>query len=153
VPGVREWIDRFRPAGAPGAATATGVPIDRREAARAELEPVFAALAGDIDQAAQRRGAMVAEASRQRAEGRDAARAVIARAQASANAERTTEQARLLQLATAQTQARREQASLQAQQVRDQAAMRRPALVAEVLARVRTEIEELGHRAADGSAP
>jgi hypothetical protein len=140
VPGVRDWLDRFRPAGAPGAATATGVPVDRREAARAELEPVFAALAGDIGRAAQRREAMITEAVRRGAEGRDAARALIAHAQASAAAERTAEETRLHQLATAQARIRREQASNQAQEVRERAA-RRPALVAEVLARELDEAE------------
>jgi hypothetical protein len=42
--GVRELLDRFRPAAAPGAAGPAGVPADRRAAAATELEPVFAAL-------------------------------------------------------------------------------------------------------------
>jgi hypothetical protein len=46
MPRVREFLDRFRPAGAPGAATATGVPVERRLGLETELAPVFAALAG-----------------------------------------------------------------------------------------------------------
>jgi hypothetical protein len=150
---VREWLDRFRPAGAPGAATATGVPVDRREAALAELEPVFAAVAGDIKRAAERRAAMIAEAARGRAAGTDTARALIARARASADAERTAEETRLRRLAMAQMQAHRERASIRAQEAREQAARRRPALVAEILAQVRAEIDELGQRAGNGSPP
>ena len=153
MPGVRDWLDRFRPAGAPGAATATGVPVDRREAARTELEPVFAALAGDIARASQRRAAMIAESARRRAEGRDAAQALIARAAASAAAERAAEDTRLRQLTTAQARVRREQASIQAQEIRERAARRRPVLVAEALTRARAEIEELGHRSGDRSTP
>jgi hypothetical protein len=150
VPGVREWLDRFRPAGAPGAATATGVPVDRRAAAVAELEPVFAALAEDVERAGRLRDAMTAEAARRRAAGRDAARALIADARASAPTERAAEEVRLRQLVTARLQARRELASTQAQEVRDRAARRRPALVAQIVARVLAEIDELGSAAGAG---
>jgi hypothetical protein len=153
VPGVREWLDRFRPAGAPGAATATGVPFDRREAARAELEPVFAALADDINRAARTRDAMTEQASRRRAEGRVAARALIADALSSEQAERRAEEARLSQVVLAQTQARREQASIQVQEVRDRATQRRPAVLSEIVARVRADIDELGRRAGPGAVP
>jgi hypothetical protein len=153
VPGVREWLDRFRPAGAPGAATAVGVPVDRPAAARAELEPVFAALAGDIGRAAEHHDALIAEAARRRAEGRDAARALVESARASAAAERAAEETRLRRLAMEQTQARRDHGYAQAERVRDAAARRRPALVGEVLARVRAEIDELGRTAGTGSPP
>jgi hypothetical protein len=153
VPGVRDWLDRFRPAGAPGAATATAVPVDRRRVAAAELEPVFAALAGDIERAATLRDAMINDAARRRAEGRESARAVLASAQTSATAERTAEESRLRRLATAQTQLRQQQAAIQAQAVRTRAAQRRAALVGDVLDRVRAEIEELGSRAGPGSEP
>jgi hypothetical protein len=153
VPGVREWLDRFRPAGAPGAATAVAVPVDRREVARAELEPVFAALAGDIDRAAEHRNAMIAEAARRRDDGRTAARALVDTARVSAEAERAAEETRLRRGAEAQTQARREQGHAQAERVRESAARRRPALVSEVLARLRAEIDELGHEAGTGIPP
>lgn len=40
----RDFLGRFRPAGAPGAASPRGVPTDRAAAAAAELEPLFALL-------------------------------------------------------------------------------------------------------------
>ncbi|MHB8275330.1 MAG: hypothetical protein ACYDC9_11300, partial [Dermatophilaceae bacterium] len=42
---VRDVLHSFRPAGAPGAAGAAGVPADRGADIAAELEPVFAQLA------------------------------------------------------------------------------------------------------------
>jgi hypothetical protein len=45
VPDLRDFLSRFRPAGAPGAALA-GVPADRRRELEAEVGPVLALLAG-----------------------------------------------------------------------------------------------------------
>ena len=45
MPRVRDVLYRFRPAGAPGAASSAGVPVDRSADLAAELEPVFALLA------------------------------------------------------------------------------------------------------------
>jgi hypothetical protein len=45
MPRVRDLLYRFRPSGAPGGASATGVPIDRAAAVAAELEPLFRQLA------------------------------------------------------------------------------------------------------------
>lgn len=44
MPRVRDLLYRFRPAGAPGAASSAGVPVDRRADLAAELDPVFAHL-------------------------------------------------------------------------------------------------------------
>lgn len=45
MPRIRDVLHRFRPAGAPGAATAAGVPVDRVAELGVELEPLFALLA------------------------------------------------------------------------------------------------------------
>jgi len=45
MPRVRDLLYRFRPSGAPGGASATGVPIDRAATVAAELEPLFGQLA------------------------------------------------------------------------------------------------------------
>jgi hypothetical protein len=42
---LSDWLYRLRPSGAPGSATAAGVPADRRRSDELELEPVFAELA------------------------------------------------------------------------------------------------------------
>jgi hypothetical protein len=46
---VRDLLERFRPAGAPGAATPAGVPSDRAAALSDELGPVLALLA-DVEE-------------------------------------------------------------------------------------------------------
>jgi vacuolar-type H+-ATPase subunit H len=48
VPQLRDFLSRFRPAGAPGAAAVAGVPADRARDLEAELVPVLALLA-DVD--------------------------------------------------------------------------------------------------------
>ena len=45
VPRVSDLLYRFRPSGAPGAATQAGVPADRARDLAEELEPVFASVA------------------------------------------------------------------------------------------------------------
>ncbi|HEX7745917.1 MAG TPA: hypothetical protein VF462_11720, partial [Micromonosporaceae bacterium] len=62
MPAVRELLDRFRPAGAPGAASAAGVPADRQTTASAELDPVFAALADVVAKCAGLRATAVRDA-------------------------------------------------------------------------------------------
>ena len=63
MPRVRDLLYRFRPSGAPGAATAAGVPVDRTAKLAAELDPVFARLADTEEECA----AILAE-GRRRAE-------------------------------------------------------------------------------------
>jgi cell division septum initiation protein DivIVA len=46
LPRARDFLDRFRPVGAPGAASRAGVPADRAAELADELEPVLALLAG-----------------------------------------------------------------------------------------------------------
>lgn len=46
MPQARDFLDRFRPAGAPGAASRAGVPADRAAELASELAPVLALLAG-----------------------------------------------------------------------------------------------------------
>lgn len=69
MPTIRQFLERFRPAGAPGAA-ALAVPSDRRSALAAELEPVFVLLV-DVEMEQRR---IVEEAERRARAVRDAAR-------------------------------------------------------------------------------
>ena len=101
----RDFLQRFRPAGAPGNPAAAAVPADRARDLAAELEPVFSMLAGaqaesaiivseaDRDAAvvrgnARRRADDMVASARQRAQAvrADAAAAVLARAEANADA-------------------------------------------------------------------
>lgn len=61
MPQLGDFLDRFRPAGAPGAATRAGVPADRVAELSAELDPVLAMLAATDAQCAR----IVAEAGRE----------------------------------------------------------------------------------------
>jgi len=76
---IQDFLQRFRPAGAPGAPGRAAVPADRVAEATAELAPVFAALADvhpEVDgirsravaRAAARRRAAAEEAERIRAD-------------------------------------------------------------------------------------
>ncbi|MGW0512857.1 hypothetical protein ACWD1W_26975 [Streptomyces olivaceoviridis] len=75
---LRDFLERFRPVGTPGA-SATGVPADRTAERAAELEPALARLADVQQEAAQIRATaeQEAEALRQNA-AREAARLVEA---------------------------------------------------------------------------
>ena len=88
MPQWRDFLERFRPAGTPGAAAQGGVPADRTADMATELEPVFMLL-GDVHAAAARiirRAAEQADEIRQDA-GRQAAE-IVARAQAQAETAR-----------------------------------------------------------------
>lgn len=96
------FLDRFRPVGAPGPAGPVGVPaVDDQGVAR-ELAPVFAALAPDV--AAGRR--LVDDARRaaeeEIAEARERAAAVIARARIDAHADRARAAAAVAEAAAEQ---------------------------------------------------
>ncbi len=95
MPRVRDWLDRFRPAGGPGAPSAAGVPTDRHAAASAELAPVFAALAeaGRIAQDARRSAAD--QAGRLVAGAHEQAMTVVDRAQMGWEQVRAAEEARV----------------------------------------------------------
>jgi len=113
LPQLRDFLDRFRPAGAPGAARA-GVPADRAGELASELEPVLAQLAdteaecrrivADAEQEASRIAAdaraqaawLAADAQRRADAARDAAAErtlAAARAEADASARAAAEQA------------------------------------------------------------
>src|SRR5690348_14286797 len=97
----RDWLDRFRPAGAPGSPALPGVPSDARPA-ETELRPVFALLETTSQECARLR----TEAERQAAHGReDASREagrIVAEARRDAPAVRAEAQARFMTSAQAQ---------------------------------------------------
>jgi hypothetical protein len=94
VPGARDFLQRFRPVGTPGAATVSGVPADRVVEVTAELEPVFAALEDVAADAARIRAAADDEAARRRERGVEQAAAVVAAARRQAEADRAEGMAR-----------------------------------------------------------
>jgi cell division septum initiation protein DivIVA len=99
VPQLRDFLDRFRPAGAPGAAARAGIPADRSRELATEVDPVLALLdgvgaereriilqarrdAGQVMTAARAEAAAITADAGQRAQAArdEAARRVLARA-------------------------------------------------------------------------
>jgi hypothetical protein len=87
MPRVRDFLYRFRPAGAPGAAAEAGVPIDRTAELTAELEPLFASLARTERECANIRDHAKADAAAIRDQQADLARGVISAGEARTAAE------------------------------------------------------------------
>lgn len=117
LPQLGDFLSRFRPAGAPGAATRAGVPADREAERAAELEPVLGLLAGTEQECAAITTAAGLEADRIVAGARTDAAAI--RAQAARDAAVAREEAAARVLAAAREQAAREE-----QAARDQVASR-----------------------------
>ncbi|WP_067453172.1 hypothetical protein [Actinomadura macra] len=144
MPAVRDLLERFRPAGAPGAA-AVAVPADRRSVLAAELEPVFALLAGTEEE----RHRLADEAERDARAVRDAAReeaaALVRRAKADAAAERAEAAAAVRRGAVEAEQARVAAAREEAARIGAVAAARMPELVERA-------VRALGVLSADGTA-
>lgn len=90
MPRTRGFLQRFRGAGAPGAASAVGVPADRLAETAAELDPVFARLRPAQSEAETTRVRAREEAERTRRHAEEEAAAVLAAAREQAEAERVT---------------------------------------------------------------
>lgn len=142
-------LSRFRPAGAPGAATPAGVPADRRATAAAELEPVFAALAATVAEAEKLHRDAAAAAARDSAAAAERAQALVARARIDGQAQREAEAAALRQRSAAEARQVTEQAQRDADAVSRRAAQRRPELVDRVLDRVRADLSAIGGQVGD----
>jgi hypothetical protein len=116
-------LRRFRPAGTPGAAARTGVPVDRAAEAEAELGSLFARLAEvqaecarlreqarddaeEVRERARKQAAGLVAAARERAEGERAALAARARTEADAESARQIAEAER-QVATLRERAER----------------------------------------------
>jgi hypothetical protein len=137
VPRVRDLLYRFRPAGAPGAASAAGVPVDRGADLAAELEPLFAQLADTEDACTAIREQARGDAERIRARETERARGIVAAANARTQAERAAATAQLRQRAETESSALLAAAEQEAAAVRERAAEQMPAYVAQVVASVR----------------
>jgi hypothetical protein len=136
VPDLRDFLSRFRPAGAPGAA-AIGVPADRRRELEAEVGPVLALLAGTDAEC----GRIVAQARRdagQLAAGTSAEAAAIA-ADAGRRAAAAREEAARQVMAVARDEAAVAigDAERQAAEIRELAARRMPSLVDRAVGTIR----------------
>jgi F0F1-type ATP synthase membrane subunit b/b' len=138
---MRDFLDRFRPAGAPGSAARAGVPADRTRELAAELEPVLTLLA-DLHAECERIVADAKqEASRIAADARSAGAAIAADADRQARAARAEAAGQVLAGARAQAREAAAEAERQARQLRGHAAGRMPALVARAVSLVRAGLD------------
>lgn len=140
---LRDFLDRFRPAAAPGAPSRRGVPVDRAAEREAELAPVFTLLAeteGEADRIRQRASD---EAERLRREARVRAEAVAARAEILVEAARAESAARASAAAGEQREWALRAAEEVAEQVRVRAAERLPECVAHAIRLARESLDGL----------
>jgi len=136
MPRARDLLERFKPAGTPGAAAHRGVPVDRVAEFAAELEPVLAKLSETADEADQIRAQGRLEAERRRAAAVELAQATLASAASLAAADRAQEATRLSRASTTETAETLGAAERAVGELRQRAAARLPALVDEVVAAV-----------------
>ena len=148
MPRSRDILQRFRPAGTPGAASNVGVPADRVAEIGAELAPVFSALADTQEQAAAIRAEAATEAERRRQVAVERAAALVAAARRDEAAERSEAALRTSTRASEESDAVLAAAGHDVEELRRRVARRMPEYVDRVLRSARATLD-----AADGSAP
>ncbi|WP_152190012.1 hypothetical protein [Georgenia satyanarayanai] len=142
MPRTRDILRRFRPAGAPGAASVTGVPVDRAAELAAELQPVLERLAGtQVEAAGIRRDAHAAARARREQAAAEAA-ALVAQAHRDAPAERAAAALAVTRQTARQSAALRQAAEQEAAAVRSRAAERLPGFVERALGIARAALAE-----------
>jgi len=133
---ARDFLERFRPSGTPGAAARPGVPADRQAERSAELEPLLARLAETEAEVAQIRTAAQQGADLRRRKGQDRARATLAAGRQQFVADRAEMVAHVRRQGAAETVAVLAAAQTEADAVRTRVRQRLPALVQRVVAAV-----------------
>jgi hypothetical protein len=134
---LRDFLERFRPAGTAGPAGAAGVPADRLAGAEEELAPVFAVLAGVERESAAIRARAERSAERRTVQADRMAAAIVARARSQAAAERATAASGIREAGRSGLQSISEAADRTAAAVRTAAMLRMPAVVEHVVIRSR----------------
>lgn len=140
---VRDFLERLRPSGTPGAASLSGVPADRVGERTAELEPVFARLEDVQAQATAIRQAATQQARGRQAAAAEQAQAIVAAARRSAEAERRDAAARARSRADEETRVRLAAATREATSLAQQAQTREDMLVARVVELAEAEVAQL----------
>lgn len=143
MPGLRELLNRFRPTGAPGAASVTGVPVDRRARAESELEPVFAALAASQWRCGELRRIATALAANRVTDAHAEAEAMIARAQRAAPQDRVASAVVARQAADAELTRIEQDADRRSVHVRERSDQMMTELVADAISHMLTGIAAL----------
>lgn len=128
MPELRDFLDRFRPAGAPGAAARASVPADRDRELADELTPVLALLDGTHDECARILALATDEAGRVIAAARTRAAAIMTDADEQASAARDAAERALVDAARAQAALAVADARQEAARINGLAESRIPAL-------------------------
>lgn len=134
---LRDFVRRFRPAGAPGAAAPAGVPADRVAELTAELAPVFDVLRSVNQQAADLIAEAHREAERRRLAAAGRAEGLLADARQRAEAARAAAAAAAVEAAADERAELLDRARRDAEDLTGRAAERLPILVDRVVAEVR----------------
>lgn len=137
---TRDFLARFRPVGAPGAAAAAGVPADRAAELSAELQPVLDALADTQQRAMTIRAAAESAAQRRRRDGQVRVEAVLAAARGQAEAERADRLTRARAEAEGTVSGTVQAALAEASAIEARAAERLPAIVERVRIAVEADL-------------
>lgn len=140
---LRGFLERFRPAGTPGAAAQRGVPADRTADLTAELEPVLVLLDDAESTAASIRQAAVADAARRHAEAAQEADAIVARARADADTARAEVAGRVRREAQDEASAAMAASERRVTLLRARVTARMPVYVDRVVDEVRVLVREL----------
>jgi vacuolar-type H+-ATPase subunit H len=150
---ARDFLDRFRPAGAPGPAARAGVPADRAAELAAEVEPVLALLDGTYAECQQIIAAAQQEADRIAADAQAEVAAVGQEAVRQAGTARDEATAEVLAQAQAQARAAAADAGQQARQIRRLAQRRLPVLVAAAAALLQAGLTGPSESQAEAASP
>jgi len=138
--GVRDFLERLRPSGTPGAPSVAGVPADRVAERSTELEAVFALLE-DVQAEVRRIGSTGDQQARRRREAaHEQADAIIADVRRLAAAERAVAAASAQAGAADQVRAIHAGASMQAEAIAGEVRACRAALVASVVEQARADL-------------
>jgi len=143
VPSVRDFLERLRPSGTPGAATVSAVPADRVGERSAEIEPVLARLAAAQAQASAIRQAAEVEAHQRKDAAAEQARAIVATARREAEAERQTAAATTRARAETESRDLLGDAAQEASAVARAAGARQASFAERVLTRARADVNDI----------
>ena len=136
MPTLRDFVGRFRPAGAPGAAAPAGVPADRVSERAAELGPVFDELREAVNEAEAIRAHAAREAERRRSAATQRVVELLADARREADSARSSAAAAVAASASGEEEAVLDRARTDAEVISRRASARLPQLVDRVIAAV-----------------
>lgn len=133
MPQFGDFLNKFRPVGAPGAATRAGVPADRAAELSAELDPVLAQLAATEAECARIIAAAVTESDRIADDSRAAAARILADGHARALMARGEAATRVVEAGRAQAAEVERSAAVRARATRGPTDSQVRALIAEAV--------------------